>query len=79
MKQCLKKLVAARIKAELARQGIGQNAFGRSLGMASSTVCVMLSGKHGLSFENLGRVADALGLEPWELFTEPQPKKRGKK
>ena len=79
MKTCLKALVAGRIKSELARRGIGQNEFGRSLGIASSTVCTMLSGNHGLSFENIERVADALGLEPWELFTAQPKAKRGNK
>ena len=61
-------LVAAEVRAQMARQQVTQVQLSRAIGMAQQSLSERLRGKTPFTTDDLGRVADALGVHPAELL-----------
>ena len=63
----ISELVARNIRALAGWQGMTQLELGRRIGLTSGAVSLKWNGKRLWKLEELDAVADALGVEPWEL------------
>lgn len=77
--------IRARIRAEMARQGVSQAELARRLGIKPPSLSQVLSGKYGQMPQSLMDVLEALGLTleavpaaDLELVPEPEPARRGR-
>lgn len=60
--------LAIEIKALLARRSQSQSALAGALGVPAMWVSDRLSGKTQINVNDLARVAEVLGIEPWDLL-----------
>lgn len=65
-------IVASNIRAEAARLGFSQSAFGRALGMSQTTINARWLGLRPWQLEELDTVASLLGVSVVDLITEPR-------
>jgi transcriptional regulator with XRE-family HTH domain len=63
--------VASAVRAELARAGLSGRAMARDLGWTQGFVQRRLSGKDPFRVDELGRIADYLGISVTTLVVEP--------
>jgi len=65
------------VRRRLAEQDLSQNELGARIGVSSAEISNWISGKTAIRFERVGDIAQALGLEPWELLkpeaAQPSP------
>jgi len=57
-----------RIKEIMSERGITGCVLAKAIGTTQANLSVLLSGKHSPSVSSLEKVAEALGVEVWELF-----------
>ena len=69
-------LVAAEIRAEIARQRVSHAALAAKLGVSRPYLSRRLSGETPLSVADVARIADALGV-PATQFTAPLDEQSG--
>jgi transcriptional regulator with XRE-family HTH domain len=69
MEQTLSGLVAANVRAELARMKIGQSALADRLALSQATVSRRLSGESAFELDELPGVADVLGVPVLALMS----------
>ncbi|WP_366246816.1 helix-turn-helix transcriptional regulator [Cellulomonas sp. 73-145] len=62
----------ANLRAALARRQVPQEAVASLLGLSQQAVSDRLRGRVKLTVDDLGRLADLLGLEPAELLVRHQ-------
>lgn len=68
----LSEVVAANIRAEVARAGLSQADLAREFGVPASWVSTRYRGKARWSLDDMQRVADLLGLPPSRLVELPR-------
>jgi transcriptional regulator with XRE-family HTH domain len=61
-------VVSSNLRAEVARRRIPQEQLAARLGMSQQAVSDRLRGRVKMSVDDLGRLADLLGLQPAELL-----------
>lgn len=62
--------VAANIRAEVARRRIPQRVLAEALGLTQQSVSMRLAGKTPIDLNELGIIANVLGVEPAHLITQ---------
>lgn len=50
--------------------GLSQEAFAEKCGMHRTYISAVECSRRSISLENIQRIADALGIEPYKLFLE---------
>jgi len=68
----LRAVVAQNIRVVAEARGLGLNALADFAGVSRSQLFNVLNGKSSASLDWLSRLAEALGVEPWELLVEPR-------
>jgi transcriptional regulator with XRE-family HTH domain len=63
---------SSNVRAEMARYGLEQQALADALGVTRAAVSAKLLGKRRIYLDELGLIADALGIEPADLLTPPR-------
>lgn len=66
--------VAANLRAEVARQGLTQTALASRLNMSQQAVSRRLSGRHGLTVDDLQAFSEALDLPIEQLIADQSAK-----
>ncbi len=66
------KILQKRLQEQLGPRG-GVAEFCRKTGFARTGVQNWLDGKSSPTVENLGKIAEGLGIEPWELIKPEEP------
>lgn len=68
---------ATNLKRFRKEQGVSQEAFAELCGMHRTYISAVECRRRSISLENVQRIADALGVETYQLFLdhEPQMKK----
>lgn len=64
----LRELVAAEVRAQLARQQISQQELAKAIGLSQASISERLRGKTPFTTDDLERIADALGVHPAALL-----------
>ena len=62
-------IVASNVRAEVARAGITQRNFARLIGLSQSNVSHRWNGERAWKLDELGFIADALGVSVADLVT----------
>jgi transcriptional regulator with XRE-family HTH domain len=66
----LQELFLKRVQEELDRQGLSRNALAGRVGGPSQTTFNDVMQGHDPRLKTVSEIATALGVQPWELFTE---------
>ena len=64
----LKKLLGKRIKDARKAKGLTQDQLAKMLGIGTSNISYMETGKFAPSIENFEKLVEILGVEPYELY-----------
>lgn len=64
----LRRKLGERVKSERKAQGMTQRKFADVVGLGQSYISEVERGESSVGFNNLCRIAYALGMEPWELI-----------
>src|SRR6266542_655784 len=73
----LRHLIAAEVRAEMARQQVTQVQLSRTIGMSQQSLSERLRGKTPFTTDDLGEVGDALGVNPAKLLGGAPPADNG--
>ena len=65
------RLISANIRAEVARRGMKQKDIAAVLGVTVGSVSHKWGGRRPWTFDDVERIAVALGVEPWDLTRPP--------
>ncbi|XCB29626.1 helix-turn-helix transcriptional regulator [Arcanobacterium hippocoleae] len=60
-------IVAENIRVEAARRSMNQSDIARKLGLKPATISLRWNGRRSWPIEDIGRIADVFGIEPWQL------------
>jgi transcriptional regulator with XRE-family HTH domain len=66
-RKTMAEVIAAEIRAEMARQGISQRELGERLGLTQAGVSRRLLGQRALEVDDVERIAEALGVSMQQL------------
>lgn len=67
----LSDIVAANVRAEMARRKISQRALADKIGISHASIYRRLRGELAFDVDELGAIADALGIDVRALLPEP--------
>ena len=62
------KVFGANVKRYRQQTGLSQEAFAEKCGMHRTYISAIECFRRSISLENIQRIADALGVEPYKLF-----------
>lgn len=64
------KLFALNLKKYRKKLGVSQEAFANMAGLHRTYISAIECGKRSISLDNVQKIADALGIETYQLFLE---------
>lgn len=67
----VRRQIGQNVKAELIRQGLGQEAVGEALGVSQPQISRRIAGSIGFEAAEIARVAHMLGVSPDRLMDVP--------
>ena len=70
MSASAQQILSKRLQAEFKRSGLGKGRFALMLGLSRPQLNKILAGTSDARLSTIQRVANALGVEVWELFKE---------